>query len=191
MSNEQPTRREAIADAAIEVLAEAGSRGLTHRAVDAKAGLAAGSTSYYFRTRLALLEAAQARLNERHLAVMTALAEARPRSAFELAQMITMHMRAVQADPTLVIATMELTMEAVRRPELRKGVAEARAVFVDWQHRMLLSIGGEPSADLTQLLATLGTGMMVELLSLGEAVPPEFFDPVVQARNFQRLLGNY
>ncbi|WHT18457.1 TetR family transcriptional regulator [Crossiella sp. CA-258035] len=191
MSNEQSTRREAIADAAIEVLAEAGSRGLTHRAVDAKAGLAAGSTSYYFRTRLALLEAVQARVNERQLAVMTAVAEAQPRTPLELAQMISTHMRAVQADPTLTIATMELTLEAVRRPELRPGVAAARSLFADWQKRMLRAIGGEPSEDLAQLLASLGTGMMVELLSLGEAVPPEFFDPETQARNFQRLLGHY
>ncbi|GAA2840349.1 TetR/AcrR family transcriptional regulator [Crossiella cryophila] len=192
MSNEQPTRREAIADAAIEVLAEHGSRGLTHRAVDAKAGIAAGSTSYYFRTRLALLEAAQARVAQRQLALMTAFAAAEPKSALELAQLITGNMHAIRADPTLTIAMMELTLEAVRRPELRPGVAEARNLFVDWQDRMLRAIGGpDPSPDLTQLLASLGTGMVVELLSLGDAAPAAFFDAEAQARNFHRLLGNY
>ncbi|MGO1055340.1 TetR/AcrR family transcriptional regulator [Crossiella sp. CA198] len=191
MSNEQPTRREAIADAAIEVLAEHGSRGLTHRAVDAKAGIAAGSTSYYFRTRLALLEAAQARVAQLQLARMAAVADAAPRTALELAQLITANMRAIRVNPTLTIATMELSLEAVRRPELRPGVAAARDLFVDWQDRMLRAIGGEPSPELTQLLASLGTGMVVELLSLGEAVPAAFFDAEAQARNFNRLLGNY
>ena len=57
-------RRVLIADAAIETLARAGSRGLTHRAVDRTAGLPLGSTSYYLRTRADLLRAAVDRLAE-------------------------------------------------------------------------------------------------------------------------------
>jgi DNA-binding transcriptional regulator YbjK len=45
-----------ITDAAISVVAEQGMRGLTHRAVDARAGLPLGTTSAYFRTRKALIE---------------------------------------------------------------------------------------------------------------------------------------
>jgi DNA-binding transcriptional regulator YbjK len=52
-----PNRRQTLLDAAIEVLGERGMRALTHRAVDAEAGLAAGSTANYFPTREALLEA--------------------------------------------------------------------------------------------------------------------------------------
>ncbi|MFC7482775.1 TetR/AcrR family transcriptional regulator [Luedemannella flava] len=50
-------RRDDLLDAAITVLGEGGMRALTHRAVDAAAGLPAGSTSNYFRTRDALLGA--------------------------------------------------------------------------------------------------------------------------------------
>jgi DNA-binding transcriptional regulator YbjK len=49
--------------AAIEVIAAKGIRGLTHRAVDFAAGVPAGSASYYFRSRRALLEAVLVRLN--------------------------------------------------------------------------------------------------------------------------------
>ncbi|KJK33334.1 hypothetical protein UK23_46550 [Lentzea aerocolonigenes] len=49
-------RKDLITDAAIELVAELGMRGLTHRAVDRKAGLPEGSTSAYFRTRRALIE---------------------------------------------------------------------------------------------------------------------------------------
>lgn len=49
------SRRERIADAGIEIVAERGARALSHRAVDAQAGLPAGSTSYYARTRRELL----------------------------------------------------------------------------------------------------------------------------------------
>lgn len=58
----EPSRRDALADAAIAVLANKGGRGLTHRAVDSAAGLPEGSTSYYFRTRQALLTAVVQRL---------------------------------------------------------------------------------------------------------------------------------
>jgi len=53
-----------ITDAAIEVLAAQGVKGLTHRAVDTAADLPPGSTSYYLRTREALMEAAVQRLVE-------------------------------------------------------------------------------------------------------------------------------
>lgn len=55
-------RRAVLADAAIELLAQAGMRALTHRAVDARAGLPQGTTSAYFRTRKALVTAAVQRL---------------------------------------------------------------------------------------------------------------------------------
>lgn len=44
-------RQQLIADAGIRLTARGGVRALTHRAVDAEAGLSAGSTSYYARTR--------------------------------------------------------------------------------------------------------------------------------------------
>ena len=57
-------RRTAIADSAIDIVAEQGIRALTHRAVDARLDLPAGSASYYFRTKRALLEAVVDRLTE-------------------------------------------------------------------------------------------------------------------------------
>ena len=57
-------RLEVLADAAIDLVAESGMRGLTHRAVDARAGVPAGSTSAYFRTREALIEGMVRRLAE-------------------------------------------------------------------------------------------------------------------------------
>lgn len=41
-------RRNALLDAAIELFAEGGSRGITHRAVAARAGLPPATTTYYF-----------------------------------------------------------------------------------------------------------------------------------------------
>jgi DNA-binding transcriptional regulator YbjK len=66
-----PSRSEVVADAAVTVLARDGLRGLTHRAVDAEAGLPDGSTSNCFRSRTALLEAILTRLEELDLAMFT------------------------------------------------------------------------------------------------------------------------
>ncbi|MGW6622731.1 TetR/AcrR family transcriptional regulator [Nocardia sp. NPDC055002] len=50
-------RRAQIVAGAIELIATRGIRALTHRALDNQLALPAGSTSYYFRTRRALIEA--------------------------------------------------------------------------------------------------------------------------------------
>ncbi|WP_328711699.1 TetR/AcrR family transcriptional regulator [Nocardia salmonicida] len=50
-------RRVRIVAGAIELIATQGIRALTHRAVDTRLALPPGSTSYYFRTRQALIEA--------------------------------------------------------------------------------------------------------------------------------------
>ncbi|MFD4368951.1 TetR/AcrR family transcriptional regulator [Rhodococcus sp. NPDC058521] len=74
-------RRELIADAAIAVIARSGLRALTHRAVDSELDLPGGSTSYYFRTKRALLEAAVRHLTERsrqHFESATAASEVAP-----------------------------------------------------------------------------------------------------------------
>src|SRR3954462_3688746 len=51
-------RRRDLCDAAIELLAAEGARGLTHLRVDRRAGVADGTTSFYYQTRSALLRGA-------------------------------------------------------------------------------------------------------------------------------------
>lgn len=50
------SRRAAIAESGIRVIARDGVRALTHRAVDREAGIPQGSTSYHAKTRVALIE---------------------------------------------------------------------------------------------------------------------------------------
>lgn len=59
-----PTRRQQLADAAIAVVADEGVRGLTHRAVDLRAGLPTGSASNVFRSRDTLVAGIAERLVE-------------------------------------------------------------------------------------------------------------------------------
>jgi len=69
-------RRTLVADAALDVVAAHGMKGLTHRAVDAASGSPAGTTSNYFRTRAALVAAAVDRLEQRDLELWSAGADA-------------------------------------------------------------------------------------------------------------------
>src|SRR5262249_318131 len=55
-------RRRILCDAAIQLLADEGAKGLTHRKVEQRAGLPDGTTSSYFRTRSALLRATAERV---------------------------------------------------------------------------------------------------------------------------------
>lgn len=58
----RPDRRALIADAALELAATGGNHAVTHRGVDRSLDLPKGSTSYYFRSREALVDAAAQRL---------------------------------------------------------------------------------------------------------------------------------
>ncbi|MEU1546148.1 TetR family transcriptional regulator [Nocardia sp. NPDC005745] len=58
-------RRALLVDTAIELIAARGLRALTHRALDAELGLPAGSASYYFRSKRALIEGIVDRITTR------------------------------------------------------------------------------------------------------------------------------
>ncbi|WP_328794482.1 TetR/AcrR family transcriptional regulator [Herbidospora solisilvae] len=115
-------RARIIGDAAIEILADLGMRGLTHRAVDAAAGLPSGSTSNLARSRAALLELALARLTEledEHFAeLLTRPMPADGREAMVELLSVSTH-KMIVVDRRRSIARYELALEATRRPELR------------------------------------------------------------------------
>nr|WP_240162999.1 TetR/AcrR family transcriptional regulator [Mycolicibacterium sphagni] len=68
-------RRRELCDAAIQVLAEHGSHGLSHPRVDRQAGVPNGTTSYYYRTRAALLRGVAERVVEMDTANLRSVTE--------------------------------------------------------------------------------------------------------------------
>lgn len=113
-------RRRSIADAGLTVLAQEGSRGLTHRAVDRTAGAPEGTTSNYFRSREALITALVERIGER-LAPdpdeVARRATASPGPAL-FAQYVRDIVRRLSADRDVTLALFELRMESSRRPDV-------------------------------------------------------------------------
>ncbi|MEV0450501.1 TetR/AcrR family transcriptional regulator [Streptomyces sp. NPDC050600] len=126
-----PTRAERIGDAALDLLVERGMRGLTHRAVDERAGLPQGSTSNHARTRQALLETAVRRQVQREAAVLTPdelpSADAGPEALVD-ALALALH-RYLTDHRALLVSRYELALEATRRPELRTFFDTAGWVF--------------------------------------------------------------
>jgi AcrR family transcriptional regulator len=113
-------RRAELADAGIAVLAREGSRGLTHRAVDAEGGAPTGTTSNYFRSRAELLEGLVARISERLAPDPEALAElaSHPPDRASFGRHLRDIVRRLSAHPEVTLAWFELRLEAARRPEL-------------------------------------------------------------------------
>jgi len=119
-------RRTALADAGLRVLAATGARGLTHRAVDAEAGVPIGTTSNYFRSRDALLGALGERIMERFAPDDRVLAElaAREPSLELFTDYVRYIVERTTRQPELTRALIELRLEAVRRPGLARILGE-------------------------------------------------------------------
>lgn len=166
-----------LADAALSVLETDGGRGLTHRAVDRRAGLPEGSTSNYFPTREALLEAALGRLVELEQPAVRSMVELLPGGPYEphrAAELVTEHMRPWLGaeDPGLGVARHELFLEARRRPEFKRALDGVHREYLALAERLLPAAGcRDPHAHAPQLLAVLDGLMLQSLFQPATAVP--------------------
>jgi DNA-binding transcriptional regulator YbjK len=112
-------RRRELCDAAIQVLAEQGSRGLSHPRVDRQAGVPDGTTSYYYRTRAALLRGVAERVAELDTANLLSVTEESTKSDSpfgRIAQLVMM--QGDGAGLMLNKARHELLLASTRDPTL-------------------------------------------------------------------------
>ncbi|GAB3180126.1 TetR/AcrR family transcriptional regulator [Streptomyces incanus] len=185
-----PERRTALVDAGVEVLAREGARGLTFRAVDAQAGVPAGTASNYFGGRDDLLRQIDSRLRIRLAPDPAVVAEllTRPRDRSLIAAFMHDLMARATGDRTGWLALLEMRLEATRRPELlASSTASVRGDLVEgmeFQRAARLPGGDETVAVL--YLAMLG--LILEHLTLpgvldgvlpGVSVPDGLVDRIV------------
>ena len=171
-------RRDELLDAAIFVLGERGIHALTHRAVDAAAGLPAGSASNHFRTRDALLNAVVERFAARERANWEDIAaRVCPATPQELAQALTVFAQdSTGPQRTLTLARYAILVEASSHPSLRAQLtvtgARVNAWFMNW-----LRIAGstDPERD-APIVMNHWTGLVLHQL----ASPDPAFDPSAQ-----------
>src|ERR1700754_2709497 len=128
-------RRRELCDAAIQVLAEQGSRGLTHGQVDRCAGVPEGTTSYYYRTRAALLRGVGKRVAEIDVANLRSVIDEPLDTLSPFAHLAELTM--MQADgPGLMLnrARHELLMGAARDPDLAETAQSFAARVIAMAH---------------------------------------------------------
>src|ERR1700743_657601 len=185
-------RRRDLCDAAIRLLADDGTKGLSHLKVDRRAGVPDGTTSFYFRTRSALLRAVAERLAELDLAELQSIADSSeaggdPPSPSRLSQVVIQ----AASDPQLyrTRARYELTMQATRDPALAAILQQATDAFTKLHREILVQLmphGAEldPAVveDLSNVTLTFINGLL-QRFAHGDRVvdSPEQLDWILSA----------
>lgn len=121
-------------------MATEGAKGLSHPKVDGYAEVPKGSTSFYFRTRSALLQATAQRLAELDLADLTSVAnaaETRPTDPSPLAVMVMLS--GEEPRLTRTKARFELLLQANRDPELAEIFRHNSEMFTELHRKEILS----------------------------------------------------
>ncbi|MGV2922127.1 TetR/AcrR family transcriptional regulator [Streptomyces alfalfae] len=176
-------RRAALVDAAIEVLAREGARGLTFRAVDTEAGVPTGTASNYFANRDDLLTQAGARVYERLTPGEKEVA--RQRSAEPDKETYARLMREVvgrvSGFRTGYLALLELRLEATRRPELRAVLTERVRDDLAANVAYHESSGLPGDATAVKLLYLAFNWLIVEQLTLPDVLSEAERDRLVTA----------
>jgi len=164
-------RRRELCDAAIQLLADHGAKGLSHLKVDRKAGVPDGTTSFYFRTREALLRAVAERLAELDLATLQSVADSADGggdnpSPSRLSQVVIQAGSEPQLSHTR--ARYELTMQAARDPELAATLRQATDAFTKLHREILVHLmphGAELESavveDLSNVTLTFINGLLL------------------------------
>lgn len=144
-------RRRELCDAGIRVLAEQGSRGLTHQQVDRAANVPDGTTSYYYRTRAALLRGVGERVAAIDRENLRSVTDARRKtdSPFgRLAELIVMQSR---GDGLLLnIARQELLLVGARDPALAETFEMFVSKIVSMTHEAVTAINPGPVDDVVR-----------------------------------------
>lgn len=169
-------RREALVQAAAELLLEHGRAALTHRAVAAHAGLPLASTTYYFASAQDLGDAALQRVADQLTTRAAATVEALP-GRLVVAEAASAVSAVIGADLPRgqVLLVYERYLEAGRHPRLRELVTSWNARCAGLV-REVLRRTDLPSDERTALLVlAVADGAAVTALAEGtdpaEAVP--------------------
>lgn len=174
------SRKQQVLAAAIEVLAGQGCRGLTFQAVDAAAGVPAGTASNSFRNR-----------NELLMGIVTHLVELdrrdwetvggilHPETADSLIEALAGVVRhALGSGRSRTAARYALFVEAAAHPQLRQPLASGRATIISWITPWLERLGSTDPHGHCQILLDHVDGLVLHQITW----PGTEFDPTAGLR---------
>lgn len=183
MSPATSRHRPAVLHAAVDVLAEHGVHGLTHGAVDSRAGLPRGSTSNYYRTREALLGGVLDHIleqDEREATESEAIDLDRLDEETLATFLVAVTERRCGPDRPLTLARYAIFLEAATHPALAERVSAARRVLNRLIDDLLARTGADDPAGGQRIAATID-GYLLGMVSHGaiSASADDVLRPVV------------
>lgn len=140
-------RRDDIAQAAMELVADGGSHALTHRRIDRRLGLPEGTTSNYARTRRDLVMMVVQRIAD--VAQLRPLDAAMPGTIAEAVEQLATAFEETVARGVDIRARMALSIDCLNDPDLHALLtteSPVRATMLD-QARGLLDRLGVPDSE--------------------------------------------
>ncbi|MBA2956291.1 TetR family transcriptional regulator [Nocardioides sp. MAH-18] len=160
-------RRRQLLEAAQHVIADEGLKGLTHRAVDRRAGLPEGSCSAYWRTRQALQAALASYVSDALLTDVDELAArmqaASPDEATTVGAAVDLFLQWLD-QRELLIARLELTLAASRDADLRALLVDHRARLVTIVDQIMCAAGKEQGGLSAEALVASYDGVLLAAL---------------------------
>lgn len=154
------SRRDLICEAALDLAARGGNHALTHQAIDTQLGLARGSTSYYYRTRHALVSAAIGHLTERSRSYFEKTVPPVPMTIQEATNHITSQLEVLLAERRRdVLARYALLADAMADTELQHGLAKC-LFSIPAATELMNSLGAPDPADAARNLVGLLEGLI-------------------------------
>jgi AcrR family transcriptional regulator len=184
------SRRARLLDAAIGVLGGGGVRAVTHRAVDAEAGVGVGSTANYFSSRDSLFEAIVERFVERERANFQEVAAGVwPTSPAELGRVLAqVVVDSTTTERTLTLSRYALLVESANNPGLRTRLADSGAGVSAWFMNWLRLVGSPNPAYHVHVIGNYLTGLVLHQL----AIPDPHFDPTEELVSLlESLIGSH
>jgi AcrR family transcriptional regulator len=182
----------ALLDAAIEVLAREGSRGLTLRAVDKEAAVPTGTASNYFANRAELLSQVLGRTRERLTPDPSELADTmNAEPSRELAKTLMCQLvERMRRERNTHLAMLELRLEATRRPELHEELTRFSIAELDANIAFHVGAGlpGDRTGVVLLYLALLG--LIVDDLTVPDLLAPHRLDVLIDAMATRPLPEN-
>jgi AcrR family transcriptional regulator len=159
------TRREALVAAALEVMSRDGLTAGTTRAIVAEAGMSLASFHYAFTSREELLRELVRRVVGRELSVATAGWRPEDGLAACLRAAAAGYLEHLEREPGQEQLMLELTLLAVRRPDLQPIAREQYLAYTEAAGRLLQAAADvtgarwrRPVEELARLLVTLVDG---------------------------------
>jgi len=177
-------RMELLLASAVTVVSEQGLRGLTHRAVDREAGLPEGSCSAYLRTREALVLGLADYVADRMAAQVRDLAEelaACPLGDDQAFATVTRSVLGWLDERDLLVALLELTIQASRDPALAARLGAHRRVLAEVVGGMLTARGKPHGVAAAETLVASFDGVLIAALPRPAAQRKAFVRRSVEA----------